>query len=148
MIYPTLQYPNPHKSSGINYDELWEYFPIFFDKCSKFATNSFVKSTLEHLEDWDSISWKQFAIIMTLSKKKFNENDCWGTLNCKLDAENWFYNRGNLFIICKEVDKTPCTDYQFDKLYIQIYNSPPRFYEEEEYGKVRTYDKQGRRLFS
>jgi hypothetical protein len=152
--YPILKKPTIHNSSGLNYEELWEFYPEFFDKCSKiclggawkgFAVN-LVKNVLEYLEDWDSISWKQFTSVMTMQPYR-NKGISYGTKYCELNKDEWLYVRDEVMVISPKQDKIPTTDYQIDTLYKRIFNKQPIFYEECEKGMTRSYDKYGKRIF-
>ncbi len=151
---PKLTKPNPHKNSGLNYEELWEFYPSFFDKCSEIlsggkwsrASVQYVKDVLEYLEDWDCISWKQFSSIMTMQSKRF-VGEKFGTKFVEIGNDEWLYRRNDIIVTSPKIDKVPTTDYQIDKLHELIFQTTPYFYEECEQGMVRSYNKFGQRIW-
>lgn len=152
---PTLKKPNPAKNSGLNYDELWEFYPEFFDKCSlvcsggawKASAIKYVKDLLEYLEDWDCISWRQFASVMTMEPVK-PKNVRWGTKFAYLSSDEFIFDRAGVIVTAPTtIEKIPTTDYQIDKLHNLLFGEPPSFYEEYERGMTRSYDKHGNRIF-
>lgn len=152
MVTPILKRPHPDFSSGLNYDELWEFYPCFFDKCSSICSGGkysesnvkFVKDILEYLEDWDSISWQQFCIVLIIGMKHKYD-----TYSISLDyGYQLLYRNGECIIIqSNQIQKIPTTDFQFDRTYQTVYGKPLYFDKEERYGLTRSYTKFGERIF-
>lgn len=153
-IKPTKK-PTHLNNSGINYDEIWEFYPEFFDKCSELITKgnektkSFVNSILEFLEDWNVLTWKQFNSIFKshtsfTEYQKHIEN---GTYSIKINQSERLIARGNVQFICTDMySGIPDNDRNMDRLHEKIFGNCPMFQEEED-GYVKSYSKNGERIF-
>lgn len=154
-LKPTKK-PNHTNNSGINYDEIWEFYPEFFDKCSELLTNGndktkiFVSSILEFLEDWDILTWKQFYAIFKSHVSFLEYQKCIvdGTYCGRISKSEQLIARGKVQFICSDMfSSIPNNDRSMDILYERIFGDCPRFEEEEELGLVRSYSKTGERMF-
>lgn len=147
--------PNPAKDSGINYDEIWEFYPEFFDKCSTVLkggsekSKAWIKSILDFLQDWDSLTWAQFASVF----KPFNKN--WAIVGGDVIVFAGEY----VMVFDKKIAErfnrktaryyvwVPTTDRELDELYKKVYKVEPRFWQVEQKGYRLTYNQSGKRVF-
>lgn len=155
-IKPTNKPSSNISSSGVNYDELWEFYPEFFDECSKIISGNypeksklFINSILEFLEDWGNITWKQFHSVFKIHEKyeDFKKHLQEGTYCRKINNSEFLLSRGSVSFLSPYSSKIPSTDKELDSLYKVIFRESPRFYECEEEGLVLGYDKSGKRVF-
>jgi len=153
-LKPTKK-PNHLNNSGINYDEIWEFYPEFFDKCSELLTNGsdktkvFVSSILEFLQDWNVLTWKQFYSIFKSHTSYLEYQRCIvdGTYSGKINSQERLIARGNVQFICSDMlSGIPTSDRNMDIFHKRIFGDYPQFEEEEE-GLVRSYSKTGERIF-
>lgn len=152
-IKPTKK-PTHLNNSGINYDEIWEFYPEFFDKCFELLTKgsdktkSFINSILEFLEDWDILTWKQFNSVFKshLSFTEYQKHISNGTYSVNINSSERLIARGTVQFICADMySEIPNTDQNMDRLHEKIFGNSLMFQEEEE-GYVKSY-KNGERIF-
>jgi len=152
--------PNPHWDSGINYDEIWEFYPNFFEICSKLnkgsdsQTKKWVSDVLDFLNDWDSLTWPQFASIYSCAEPSKFKN--WYKLDnndvlIKYPEYLLITNRDNVLRTNPKNKSTyywiPKTDKDKDELYKQVYKQNPRFWQVENQNMSVQYDLVGNRIF-
>lgn len=156
MNTPQLKKPLPTSSSGINYDELWEFYPHFFDKCSdilskKYSDKSkkYVLSVLDFLEDWDILTWSQFYSVIKIHETYLDYVDhCQdGTYSCEFGDDVLISRKSIQFLVPRTHSQRCITDREIDMLHYQVFGQFPRFEECEEYGLELSYDKTGNRIF-
>ncbi len=153
---PVFKLPTEHNSSGINYDELWEYFPEFFDHCSevlksntKESFKSFINSVLEYLEDYDFITWAQFKSVLKIHKSyedhiKHKHSDSLNKYN--FSSGTMYFDKQNSICGTRTNNFKGHSQKDLDDFHRKIFGEP-RFYECEEEGMVLSYDKKGSRIF-
>lgn len=148
--------PNPAFDSGINYDEIWEFYPEFFDKCSNVLSGKsekskeWINSLLEFLQDWDSLTWNQFASVFKPWGKNWSEigqNDI-------IVFSGEYIMVFDKKIVQRSNQKTkkpyffiPKTDRELDELYKKVYKIEPRFWQIEQKGYLMRYNRDGKREF-
>jgi hypothetical protein len=157
IITRYLTKPNPKDDSGLNFHEVCEYYPEFWDTCDEvifgnypLRTQKFVMSVLEFLEDWTHISWKQFTSVMKIhSSYKDYENHLFEQTYARmLKNGEMLIQRGEVIVInsCM-VNSIPKTDKAMDGLFEITFGSRPTFYEEER-GLCLEYTRSGNRIFT
>lgn len=151
-----LKKPIPTSSSGLNYDELWEFYPHFFDKCSDILskkypdkTRHYVRFILEFLEDWGVLTWGQFYSVIKIHETylDFKTHCDDGTYKCEF-GDDVLVSRKSVQFLAPKSNKIHCnTDQDIDMLHKRIFGEYPRFEECEEYGMELSYNSSGDRIF-
>ena len=150
MKVAPLVKPLEQSSSGLNYEELWEFFPEFFDHVSdvllsdtKECFKGYIRTVLEHLENWDHITWKQFKGVLKIHSvyENFLRHKSGDLFTFNFSSGRMIFDKRNSIFS----DSSLTTEEELDMMSMSIFGNVP-MYEEEELGYERSYSN-GKRVF-
>jgi hypothetical protein len=154
--------PSSRRNSWITFDQICKEYPEFIDKlcdivtCPQYPSKAreFARSIMDYVLLWKFVSWKQFdSIMLTLPSYEEYKKSLIGktqlvnygrTTSIRRGIVSFTYiSRADLFFNFSDLQ----TDKGIDKLSTLIFGEPPRFEEEEIDGLVRSYTRNGDRIF-